>query len=41
MLFLQYLVDEENNKKILRESTMDLFCEYINDFVEEHLKEMA
>mgnify|MGYP000483528670 CR=1 FL=1 len=41
MLFLQYIIDEENSKKILSESNMDLFCEYINEFVEEHLKEMA
>lgn len=34
MLFLQYIADEENSKKILTESNMDLFCEYVNDFVE-------
>jgi len=26
MLFLQYIIDEENSKKCLSESNMDLFC---------------
>ncbi len=41
MLFLQFIVDSENNKKILTESNMDIFCEYVNDFIENHLYEMA
>lgn len=41
MLFLQYIIDEENSKKVLTEANLDLFCEYLNDFVEEHVAEMA
>lgn len=33
MLFLQFIIDTENNKKLLTESSLDLFCEYINDFI--------
>lgn len=41
MLFLQFIVDSESNRKVLTESGMDVFCEYVNDFVENHLREMA
>jgi uncharacterized protein YegL len=35
------IIDEENNKNILRTATMDIFCEYINDFMQNHLQAMA
>ena len=41
MLFLQYIADEKDDKKVLTEHNMDLFCEYVNDFVEEHVYDMA
>jgi hypothetical protein len=41
VLFLQFIIDEENNKNILRTATMDIFCEYINDFMQNHLQAMA
>jgi len=41
MLFIQYIIDEENTKKVLTESNMDLLCEYVNEFIEEHAREMA
>ena len=40
MLFLQYIIDEVNSKKIISESNMDYFCQYVNDFVEENMHEM-
>jgi hypothetical protein len=41
MLFFQFIMDEENNRKILEESNMDILCEYVNDFIENNMKEMA
>ena len=41
MLFLQYIIDVEDSKKILWQLNMDLMCEYLNDFVVDHMKEMA
>ena len=41
MLFLQYILDDQNNKLLLTEGTLDLICEGANEFIEEHLKAMA
>ncbi len=34
MLFLQHIIDEENDVEVLRTGSMDLYCEYVNPFVQ-------
>lgn len=34
MLLVQYIIDELNNNKIIKEGPVDLLCDFINDFLQ-------
>lgn len=40
-LYLQFIIDEENNKSVITSASVDIMCEYINDFIQNHLKALA
>lgn len=41
VLYLQFIIDEENNKNIIKTASVDILCEYINDFIQNHLQALA
>ena len=41
MIFLQFIIDEENNKNILKTASMDILVENINQFYQNHLYPLA
>lgn len=40
MVFLQFIIDELGNGKIICSGSIDLLCDYINDFVQQGMEGM-
>lgn len=41
MLYLQFIIDEENDKNVIKTVSVDILCEYVNDFIQNHLQALA
>ena len=41
VLLLQFIMDSQNDKKAMTNLNMDILCEYINEFMESNMSQMA